>query len=40
MEELGLRRAELGNMVPDGKGRVRLEFMSPPNCCQSPAAHW
>ncbi|MCB1708490.1 MAG: translational GTPase TypA, partial [Halioglobus sp.] len=29
MEELGLRRAELENMVPDGKGRVRLEFMVP-----------
>jgi len=29
MEELGLRRAELKNMVPDGKGRVRLEFLIP-----------
>jgi GTP-binding protein len=29
MEELGLRRAELENMVPDGQGRVRLEFMIP-----------
>ena len=29
MEELGLRRAELQNMVPDGKGRVRLEFVVP-----------
>ncbi len=29
MEELGLRRAELHNMVPDGKGRVRLEFIVP-----------
>lgn len=29
MEELGLRRAELANMVPDGKGRVRLEFIVP-----------
>ncbi len=29
MEELGLRRAELENMVPDGKGRVRLEFIMP-----------
>jgi GTP-binding protein len=29
MEELGLRRAELGDMVPDGKGRVRLEFVVP-----------
>jgi GTP-binding protein len=29
MEELGLRRAELENMIPDGKGRVRLEFIVP-----------
>jgi len=29
MEELGLRRAEMHNMVPDGKGRVRLEFIVP-----------
>jgi GTP-binding protein len=29
MEELGNRKAELENMVPDGKGRVRLEFMIP-----------
>ncbi|MBA6413911.1 translational GTPase TypA [Parahaliea sp. F7430] len=29
MEELGLRRAELENMVPDGNGRVRLEFIVP-----------
>jgi GTP-binding protein len=29
MEELGKRRAELENMVPDGKGRVRLEFIIP-----------
>jgi GTP-binding protein len=29
MEELGMRRAELKNMVPDGKGRVRLEFIIP-----------
>jgi len=29
MEELGLRRADLENMVPDGKGRVRLEFIVP-----------
>ncbi len=29
MEELGQRRAELENMVPDGKGRVRLEFLIP-----------
>lgn len=29
MEELGVRRAELKNMVPDGQGRVRLEFIIP-----------
>ncbi|PHS72961.1 MAG: translational GTPase TypA [Cycloclasticus sp.] len=29
MEEMGLRKAELTNMVPDGKGRIRLEFLSP-----------
>ncbi|WP_257296492.1 translational GTPase TypA [Endozoicomonas sp. YOMI1] len=29
MEELGLRRAELKDMVPDGKGRVRLDFIMP-----------
>ncbi len=29
MEELGLRRAEMTNMEPDGKGRVRLEFIMP-----------
>lgn len=29
MEALGLRRAELQNMVPDGKGRVRLDFIMP-----------
>ncbi|MDX2350145.1 MAG: translational GTPase TypA [Porticoccus sp.] len=29
MEEFGLRKAELTNMEPDGKGRVRLEFMAP-----------
>jgi GTP-binding protein len=29
MEELGLRKAEMTNMTPDGKGRVRLEFMMP-----------
>ncbi|MRI31957.1 translational GTPase TypA [Endozoicomonas sp. OPT23] len=29
MEEMGLRKAELTNMVPDGKGRVRLEFVMP-----------
>ncbi|WP_019528119.1 translational GTPase TypA [Dasania marina] len=29
MEELGLRKAEMTNMEPDGKGRVRLEFIMP-----------
>ena len=29
MEKLGERRAELLNMQPDGKGRVRLEYMIP-----------
>jgi len=29
MEELGLRRAEMQDMLPDGKGRVRLQFLIP-----------
>jgi GTP-binding protein len=29
MERLGTRRAEMRNMEPDGKGRVRLEFVIP-----------
>ncbi|WP_028304281.1 translational GTPase TypA [Oceanospirillum maris] len=29
MEEMGLRKAELTNMEPDGKGRVKLEFTVP-----------
>lgn len=29
MEEMGQRRGELVNMVPDGKGRTRLEFIVP-----------
>ena len=29
MEALGERKAELTNMVPDGKGRVRLDYMIP-----------
>jgi GTP-binding protein len=29
MEELGLRKAELTNMEPDGQGRVKLEFVVP-----------
>ena len=29
MEEIGLRKGELKNMEPDGKGRVRLEFIMP-----------
>jgi len=29
MEKLGERKGELKNMVPDGKGRVRLEYLMP-----------
>ena len=29
MEELGLRKAEMTNMEPDGKGRTKLEFIIP-----------
>jgi len=29
MEELGLRKGELTNMEPDGKGRIKLEFLIP-----------
>jgi len=29
MERLGMRKAELKNMAPDGNGRVRLEYMAP-----------
>ncbi|HLF98640.1 MAG TPA: translational GTPase TypA [Methylococcaceae bacterium] len=29
MEKLGERKGDLQNMVPDGKGRVRLEYMMP-----------
>ncbi|HAD10707.1 MAG TPA: translational GTPase TypA, partial [Porticoccaceae bacterium] len=29
MEELGLRRGELKNMEPDGKGRIKLEYVVP-----------
>ena len=29
MDELGTRRAELRDMVPDGRGRVRLEYLVP-----------
>ncbi|MDO3380636.1 translational GTPase TypA [Gilvimarinus algae] len=29
MEELGLRRGEMTNMEPDGKGRIKLEFLIP-----------
>lgn len=29
MEKLGLRKAELINMTPDGKGRIRLDFVVP-----------
>jgi GTP-binding protein len=29
MEEIGLRKGELVNMEPDGKGRIKLEFIVP-----------
>ena len=29
MEQLGLRKGEMTNMTPDGKGRVRLDFIIP-----------
>jgi GTP-binding protein len=29
MEELGRRRADIKNMVPDGQGRLRMEFIVP-----------
>ncbi|RUO23900.1 translational GTPase TypA [Aliidiomarina minuta] len=29
MEALGLRKAEMTDMLPDGKGRVRIDFMVP-----------
>lgn len=29
MEKLGERRADLQNMIPDGKGRVRLDYLVP-----------
>ena len=29
MEQLGLRKAEMVDMVPDGKGRVRMDFIAP-----------
>ena len=29
MEEMGLRKAELKNMQPDRKGRIKLEFIAP-----------
>ena len=29
MEELGRRKATLNNLMPDGKGRVRLEYIAP-----------
>ncbi len=29
IEELGLRRAEMQDLLPDGKGRVRLQFILP-----------
>ena len=29
MEQMGLRKGDLSNMIPDGKGRVRLEYTIP-----------
>ncbi|TVP88070.1 MAG: translational GTPase TypA [Pseudomonadaceae bacterium] len=29
MEQIGLRRGDLTNMIPDGKGRIRLEYTIP-----------
>ncbi|WP_016956135.1 translational GTPase TypA [Catenovulum agarivorans] len=29
MEKLGLRKAEMTDMVPDGKGRIRIDFIVP-----------
>lgn len=29
MEQIGLRKGELTNMSPDGKGRIRMDFMIP-----------
>jgi len=29
MEELGLRKGQIKNMIPDGKGRVRIDFAIP-----------
>lgn len=29
MEQIGLRKGELTDMSPDGKGRVRMDFMIP-----------
>lgn len=29
MENIGLRKGELTDMAPDGKGRVRMDFMMP-----------
>ena len=29
MEQMGLRRGDMTNMSPDGKGRVRLEYLAP-----------
>tara|TARA_Y100001970_G_scaffold41614_1_gene51639 strand:- start:4242 stop:6026 length:1785 start_codon:yes stop_codon:yes gene_type:complete len=29
MEEMGKRKADLKNMEPDGKGRIKLEFLAP-----------
>ena len=29
MEEMGIRKGDLQNMEPDGKGRIKLEFLAP-----------
>lgn len=29
MEQMGLRKGDLTNMVPDGKGRMRLDYTIP-----------
>ena len=32
MEEMGLRRADLQNTEPDGRGRLKLDFIAPSRC--------
>ena len=29
MEQMGLRMGDMTNMIPDGKGRIRLEYTIP-----------